>query len=70
MRRSRGIVLLLAIALLGCGHSGSDRSKNLTERQRDSILAGEPLPGAATVGKALAVSDSAASRAARMDSLP
>jgi hypothetical protein len=63
-------VVVLAIALLGCGKSASDHSKNLTERQRDSILAGEPLPGAATVGKALAVSDSAASRAARMDSLP
>ena len=70
MRRSRGFVVVLAIVMLGCGKSADDRSKNLTERQRDSILAGEPLPGAATVSKALAVSDSAASRAARIDSLP
>jgi len=69
MRFLMGVVLFSLIAATGCGGS-SDHSKALTERQRDSILAGEPLPGAATVGKALAVSDSAASRAARMDSLP
>jgi hypothetical protein len=70
MRRMTMVALLLALAGMGCGKSGGDSSKALTERQRDSILAGERLPGAEVVGKALAVSDSAAQRAARMDSLP
>jgi hypothetical protein len=56
----------LAFALLaGCSHSGNTRT--LTERQRDSTLATEPLPGASTVSRALKASDRAASDAARMD---
>ena len=63
-------LLLIALAAASCAKPANDHSPPLTERQRDSILATEPLPGASVVGRALAVSDSAARRAARMDSLP
>ena len=41
--------------------------KQLTERQRDSLIGVSDLPGAAVVQRSLAVSDQAARRAARMD---
>jgi hypothetical protein len=40
-----------------------------TERERDSTLAQSRLPGAKGVGAALKASDSAAARAARLDSV-
>ena len=70
MRRLAIVIVLALLSPLSCARSGAERSRNLTERQRDSILATEPLPGAATVGKALKASDQAAERAAGMDSLP
>lgn len=62
------------IVTAGCSTGKSATTRTLTERQRDSILATEPLPGASVVGRALKVNDLEASRAAEMkaqvDSLP
>jgi hypothetical protein len=76
MERFRSIVRYLAagvmiLALTACSkHSGSEQAGSaMSERQRDSAIAKSRLPGAGTVGKALAASDSAAARAARADSL-
>jgi hypothetical protein len=44
--------------------------KQLTERQRDSLIGISDLPGAVVVHRALTVSDVSARRAAAMDSLP
>jgi hypothetical protein len=44
--------------------------KQLTERQRDSLIGVSDLPGAAVVQRSLSVSDLAARRAAAMDSMP
>jgi hypothetical protein len=41
--------------------------RELTQRQRDSTLGGSILPGAATVTRALAASDRAATRAQDLD---
>ena len=62
---------VMILALAACSkHSGDDRARPvMSERQRDSSIAKSRLPGAGTVGKALAVSDSASARAARADSL-
>ena len=64
--------LLLAPALLlllaSCG-SGRHATRELTERERDSVIARSSLPGAAVVGRALAVSDRMERRATNMDSL-
>lgn len=66
--RSRWIVLCAALVLLaGCGKSNTEANKpELTERQRDSILALQPISGASVVGSAMKVSDRAAADAAKM----
>jgi len=65
-------LLLLAPALLlllaSCG-SGTHATRELSERERDSLIARSSLPGAAVVGRALAVSDRMERRATNMDSL-
>ncbi len=71
--RCISVVLVLAtfsFVLLGCsGTSGGDhKSPAMSEHKRDSILSKSKLPGADIVGKAMAVSDSAAARAALQDS--
>ena len=62
---------LLAAGLLvltaGCSGRKTDTARELTERQRDSILSRSRLPGAGAVGRALNASDRATSRAANLD---
>ena len=43
--------------------------KQLTERQRDSLIGHSDLPGAAVVQRSLSISDVSARQAAAMDSL-
>jgi hypothetical protein len=69
MRRLLPFLILAALSA-SCAKSQPDHTKDLTERQRDSILAKEPIPGASVVGRALQASDRAAADAARADSLP
>ncbi len=71
----RKIVIAVALlALAGCARQPGAEKRELTQRQRDSILAREPIPGAGAVGGALEASDRGADAAARMnaqvDSLP
>ena len=70
-RRRAGAVLLLAgfavlLAFAGCSKSETAH-RELTERQRDSILGKSVLPGASVVTRALSVSDQATARASSMD---
>ncbi len=62
---------LVIVILVGCsGKSETEQNQTgLSQRQRDSLVAESDLPGARAVGKALSISDSAAARAARLDSL-
>ncbi len=60
------------ILLLGCssGESASDEAaRTLTRRQKDSIIATLPIPGAKGVGKALDALEKSNVRAAEHDSL-
>jgi hypothetical protein len=70
--RYAGLVAVLALLALAAGCSGHEKTAQapLTEHQRDSVLATEPIPGAPAVGAALRVSDKASERAAAMDTLP
>ena len=72
--RQAMIVVAAVLALSGCARRDTASKPPLTERQRDSVLATEPLPGAGVVGGALKASDRAADEAARtnaaVDSLP
>jgi hypothetical protein len=74
MRRTtifvRLFILLCVLGIVvGCGgKSDSEQpSSTLTKAQRDSVLAASKLPGAKTVGRSLAISDSAKARADRLD---
>lgn len=64
------MVVFLALLLLcaSCAQRSEPGARApLTERQRDSLLARTPLPGASVVGRAMATSDRAARQAAGMD---
>jgi hypothetical protein len=64
--------LIAALVLFSAGcmacSDGVPVSRGSTQRERDSVISTLPIPGAKVVGKALTVSDSAASRASLMDS--
>ncbi len=71
--RRPAAVALIALAALAAGCSAKAKQESaaktpLTEHQRDSILATEPIPGAPVVGAALEASAKEAKRAAEMDS--
>jgi len=61
------IVVLALLLACGCAPKKAETKAQLTERQRDSVLATEPLPGASTVGAAMKASDKAAADAAKMN---
>ncbi len=67
----RPAATLFLVLALGCGGGGNQdaaATDSLSRRERDSIIGASRLPGAAGVRGALRVSDSAAARAARLDS--
>ena len=62
----------LTIVLLGCsggGDAGDNPADTLTRRQKDSIIATFPIPGARGVGKALDALEKSNARAAQHDSV-
>jgi hypothetical protein len=60
-------LLLGAVILVGCGKEPPAKPE-LTQRQKDSVVAASRIPGAQGVGAAMRVADSAAARRARIDS--
>jgi len=71
MRLYGWLALASIMALSACAKEADRTSAHtpLTERQRDSVIAASGLYGAAVVGRAMAASDSAAARAARLNTL-
>ena len=66
----RAIALLALCGLAaGCNSHASEQApaSRLTEAQRDTAIARSQLPGAAAVGRALALSGAETRRAAQMD---
>ncbi len=68
--------LWLAAAVLAVACGTGDASKQpvinrdtLTQRQKDSILAGSRIPGASGVGKAMRVADSTSARVSASDTI-
>lgn len=62
----------LTIVLLGCsgsGNAGDNPADTLSRRQKDSIIATLPIPGARGVGKALDALEKSNARAAQHDSI-
>jgi hypothetical protein len=60
--------IFLVLLLAGCG-SNRDAPRTSTQRERDSVIGGSQLPGAAGVRGALRAADSATARNARIDSV-
>ena len=72
MPRILTLGLLLLLSACGGGQSGSSSGApgdTLTERQRDSMLAGSRIPGARGVGAAMRVADSTSAGIHRADSV-
>ena len=72
MNRRALATLVLATALAGCpdGSGTADTEQDaMDQRQRDSVTATLPIPGAGAVGSALESADAASARAAQHDSL-
>jgi len=66
--RARRLALLVAIVVFAACRAG-DPPPERTERERDSLIAGSRLPGAAGVGGAMRAQDRAAATNARIDSI-
>lgn len=72
-----GASLVLLLTVSACKQKSAQEAQaappvnraELTQRQRDSISATLPIPGARGIGKALAVSDAERAHAAQHDSL-
>jgi hypothetical protein len=59
----------IVVGVTACGKDESDLGKrDLTQREKDSILGASQIPGARAVKRALTSADSAAARQARLDS--
>ena len=59
--------IVLCVGAVACTETEQSRS-TLTQREKDSILAGSQIPGARAVKKTMTTADSAAARQARIDS--
>jgi hypothetical protein len=62
----------VAVLCCACGGAASDDATardTLTQRQRDSIIAGSRLPGAQGVGRAMRAADSTSARVQAADTV-
>jgi len=70
---SRGLIVFSFLVLLAAGcageSSGDSTGRTLTQRERDSVLAESPIPGARGVKTVLTVADSANARTDRLNEL-
>jgi hypothetical protein len=67
----RKTVFMLAALVVGssaCAKDEGEVKRDLTRREKDSILGASQIPGAKAVKRALTSADSAAARQARLDS--
>lgn len=65
----RTLALAVAVGLAACSAEPAPKAGEVTQRQRDSAVAASGLPGAAGVGRAMQVADSAQARANLVDSI-
>jgi len=66
------IVATAVMGIWACGQSAGDAASaadTLTRREKDSIIATMPIPGARGVGRALDAQDASRERAAALDSI-
>jgi hypothetical protein len=67
--RSLCASVALVLGLAACTKDNADENKrDLTQREKDSILSASQIPGAKAVNRAMTSADSATARALRLDS--
>jgi hypothetical protein len=62
------VIAAVALGLVACAKDDTDNRQQLTQREKDSVLAHSQIPGAKAVNKAFNTADSARARQARLDS--
>ena len=65
-------VIASCVVVIACTRGEQPRMQSadtITQRQHDSVIGASGLPGAQGIAKAQAAQDSAAARAARLDSI-
>ena len=67
MSKLKLLACAFAIAVVACGKEPEPK-RDLTQREKDSILGASQIPGAKAVKRSLTSADSAAARQARLDS--
>jgi hypothetical protein len=68
LRRIGFAFAALTIGITACAKDEPEVRRDLTQREKDSILGASQIPGARAVKRALTSADSAAARQARLDS--
>jgi hypothetical protein len=68
LRKIAFTLAALAAGLSACANEPAVTKRELTRREKDSIIGASQIPGARGVKKALSAADSAAARQARLDS--
>jgi hypothetical protein len=63
------MVVLFAVALSGCAAEKTPAKREMTQRQRDSVIGASKIPGAQGVRGALRVQDADQARNRRLDSV-
>ena len=58
---------LLLLGSVGCTQQDSQTTTTRSEREKDSLIARSPIPGAKAVGKSMNVADSASARVNRLN---
>ena len=58
---------LLLFGLVGCAQQDSQTTTTRSEREKDSLIARSPIPGAKAVQKSMNVADSASARVNRLN---
>lgn len=68
LRRLGLVVAAVAVGVTACGKGETETKRDLTQREKDSILGASTIPGAKAVKRAMKSADSATARQSRLDS--
>ena len=68
LRRLGLVVAAVAVGATACGKGETETKRDLTQREKDSILGASTIPGAKAVKRAMTSADSATARQSRLDS--
>ena len=68
LRRIGLVIAGLALGVAACSKDDTATKRQLTQREKDSILGSSKIPGAKAVKTSLRSADSAAARQSRLDS--